>query len=186
MRRFVSKKGRGGQVVLFAILLFCLTALLTGCGGSSESPYVSIRGEGVAEEVRLTLEELKGLEEAIEETEYFSINSYGTREYTAFKGVWLWHVLTERAELREGAKTVRIIAEDGYTVEYTVEEIARDDYIDEQNPDTRLRILLAWEQDGREFDPNDGNPFRFVIGQKTPGDVNKPYWVSNVETIEID
>jgi DMSO/TMAO reductase YedYZ molybdopterin-dependent catalytic subunit len=78
------------------------------------------------------------------------------------------------------------IAEDGYKVEYTLEEVARSDYLDEQDPEKKLKLILAWEQDGKAFDPQAGNPLQLVVGQREPGDVNKPFWVRNVETIVID
>ena len=47
-------------------------------------------------------------------------------------------------------------------------------------------MILAWEENGREYDLKKGNPFRLVVGQRKPGDVNKPYWVNYVRTIRID
>ena len=50
----------------------------------------------------------------------------------------------------------------------------------------KYEMILAWEEDGVEYNPEIGNPFRLVVGQKEPGDVNKPYWVLNVKIIRID
>lgn len=174
------------------IVLLVLAGFFTGgCSGSpasmvDETIFIQLEGDGIARETRLTLKDLKAMEEGLVEDEYFSINTYGTREQTAFKGVWVWYVLQNSVELSEEASTVRFIAEDGYKVEYTLEEVARSDYLDEQDPEKKLKLILAWEQDGKAFDPQAGNPLQLVVGQREPGDVNKPFWVRNVETIVID
>ena len=88
--------------------------------------------------------------------------------------------------MKANASRVTIIAEDDYRVEYSLEEIMREDYIDEQNPEARLKIILAWEENGRALKSEIGSPLQLVMGQRHPGDVNKPYWVRYVKTIRID
>ena len=48
------------------------------------------------------------------------------------------------------------------------------------------KMILAWEENGREYDPEKGNPFQLVVGQREPGEANRPYWVRNVMIIRID
>lgn len=171
---------------LFLILLMC--TIVAGCSQQEETPNgtIVIEGDAVESKVLFTLEELKSMEEGLVEADYFSINSYGTKAYFHFKGISLGYLLKEKVNLKDNASKATFIAEDDYTVEYTLEDVLRDDYIDEQNPETKYEMILAWEEDGREYDLGNGNPFRLVVGQKEPGDVNKPYWVSNVKTIRID
>ena len=88
--------------------------------------------------------------------------------------------------LQDHASRVTFIAEDGYEVEFPLEDIKREDYIDEQNPQTKYKMILAWEENGREYDPEKGNPFQLVVGQREPGEANRPYWVRNVMIIRID
>jgi len=180
-------------ITALSLLLFLLMLYLTvlaGCRGgqptSAGEGFLVIRGDAVEGEVCLTLDELKSMEDGLIEDDYFSVNSYGTKEYFHFKGIWIWHVLQEKTELKDNASKVIFIAEDGYRVEYTLEEVKREDYIDEQNPATKYKMILAWEENGKEYDPEEGNPFQLVVGQKEPGDENKPYWVRNVKTIRID
>ena len=47
----------------------------------------------------------------------------------------------KKVALKANASRVSIIAEDDYRVEYSLEEIMREDYIDEQNPEARLKII---------------------------------------------
>ena len=43
---------------------------------------------------------------------------------------------------------------------------------------------LGGKRQGHEI--RDGQPLQLVMGQRQPGDVNKPYWVRYVKTIRID
>ena len=42
---------------------------------------------------------------------------------------------------------------------------------------------IAWEEDGSEYTIEKGAPYKLVVGQTEPGDVNKPQWVSNIDVI---
>ncbi|MGI6452335.1 MAG: hypothetical protein ACOX0E_02445 [Syntrophomonadaceae bacterium] len=176
------------RTAIIALLLWITCCLGIGCESPREVPPNSllVEGKGVKESVLFSVEELKSLEEGIVEAEYFSINSYGTKAYTHFKGIWVWYLLSAKVSLTDDASRVSFIAEDGYTVEYMLEDVKRDDYIDEQNPHTHYKMILAWEENGYEYDERDGNPLQLVVGQREPGDVNKPYWVRNVVKISID
>ncbi|MFO7151804.1 MAG: molybdopterin-dependent oxidoreductase [Bacillota bacterium] len=173
-------------IVIFLLSLLIFT--VSGCSSKEEPPRgaIVIEGDAVERKAYVTLDELKSMDEGLVEADYFSINSYGTKEYTHFKGVWIWYLLKEKVKLKEKASKVTFIAEDGYTVEFTLDDVKRDNYIDEQNPEARYKMILAWEENGKEFNPANGNPFQLVVGQRKPGDVNKPYWVRNVKTIRID
>jgi hypothetical protein len=172
------------------VILFCLVPLYTtGCFNTSSEkgkPHIIIEGSGVAEEIQVSLLELKNMHEEIVEDRYFSLNTYGTEEYFHFKGVWVWGLLQEKVSLRAQAAKVSFIAEDGYTVEYTLEEVRRADYIDENDITKEYKMILAWEENSMEYDSGEGSPFRLVVGQKEPGDVNKPLWVRNVYKILIE
>lgn len=173
-------------------LLLLLAALLivAGCAGEKGDPAdaatITIEGDGVESAVQLTLGDLKAMKDALVEDDYFSINTYGTEAYYHFKGVWAWAVLEQKASLKEGAKEVSFVAEDGYTVTYTLEEVQRDDYIDQQDPQKKYKMILAWEEEHEPYDLDEGSPIRLVNGQTEPGDVNKPRWVSRIEKIVVE
>jgi DMSO/TMAO reductase YedYZ molybdopterin-dependent catalytic subunit len=173
--------------MLAVLLIFGL--IITGCQGlfpADDAYTVEITGSGVAAPVQVSLKQMKEMEAGLVEANYFSLNTYGTKEYTDFRGVWLWHLLQESAGLTESARTVTLTAEDGYQVSFTLEEVKREDYIDEQDLAAAYKMIIAWEQAGEAFDPEKGNPFQLVVGQREPGDVNKPYWVRNISTIEVE
>ena len=122
--------------------------------------------------------------EGLVEADYFCINSYGTKQYFHLRNLGRVY-FAGKSELEGSGVKVTFIAEDGYKVEYTWQMFRRM-IISTSKIETKYKMILAWEEDGREYDARKGNPFRLVVGQKEPGDVNKPYWVSNVQTIIID
>lgn len=146
---------------------------------------LNIGGSGVEKEIALSLDDLKAMQDAYFEDDVFSLNSYGTKEYFHFKGVKLRAVL-EGAGLKKNASTVTFTASDGYKQEMTIEQALKEDYIDEQNPDKKYPVIIAWHENGEDYDAEEGAPFRLVIGQKEPEDVNKPQWVQNVTNITVD
>lgn len=150
---------------------------------NQQGDFITLEGSGISKPIQLTLTELQRMQEAIVADKFFSLNNYGTKEYFSFKGVSLWYLLN-KAGVKNTAQTVTITAEDGYSVTYTLAEIKRDDYIDEQNPEKKYKTIIAWEENGKVYDSP--YPFRFVVGQKAPGDINKPNWVQKVKSIKVD
>jgi DMSO/TMAO reductase YedYZ molybdopterin-dependent catalytic subunit len=150
-----------------------------------DTPSLLIEGSGIEEPIALSLDELKSMTEAYYEDDYFSLNSYGTKEYFFFKGIKLGAVL-EKAGIKESAAGLTFVASDGYKFELTLEQALKDDYIDEQNPDKKYPVIIAWHENGQDYNASKGAPFRLVIGQKEPGDVNKPQWVQNIAKIIVN
>lgn len=146
---------------------------------------LKIKGS-VEKPLTLSLEELKAMEDLTYSETFYSLNSFGTTEYTDFKGIKLWPLLEEKAHILEDANTVKIIAIDGYHVSFTINEVKRMDYIDETNQNLQLPVIIAWEENGEVYDSEDGPPYKLVIGQKEPGDVNKPQWVRDIDAIIVE
>lgn len=179
-------KGRTITISIIFLLIICIFG--SGCASSEKSPpgVLLIEGDAVEDKVSFTLDELKTMQDGIVEADYFAVNSYGTKGYSHFKGIWIGYVLNEKVALKANASQVSFIAEDDYKVEYSLEDIMKEDYIDEQNPETKYKMILAWEENGKELNSETGSPLQLVVGQREPGDVNKPYWVRYVKTIRID
>ena len=186
MQRICQYGKKAAGIALLFVLILCI--FIGGCAPSEEpaSGSLLIKGDAVEDQVFFTWEELKSMEEGLVEADYFSINSYGTKGYTHFKGVWVWYVLSEQVGIKDDASRVSFVAEDGYQVEYSIEEVKREDYIDEQNPEAKYKMILAWEENGVENDPSLGSPLQLVVGQREPGDVNRPSWVRNVQIIHVE
>ena len=71
-------------------------------------------------------------------------------------------------------------------MEFTLEQVKRQDYIDETNPVAKYPMIIAWEENDEEYNSKEGAPYKLVVGQKEAGDVNKPQWVSNIDRIVIE
>lgn len=139
----------------------------------------------VEKELILTLDELKAMTDIIFEGDFYSLNNFGTTGYTRFKGVKLWDLLEVKALINAEASKISIIAQDGYIMEFTKEQVKME-YMDETNPDNKYPMIIAWEENGQEYTTDEGNPYKLVVGQKEPGDVNKPQWVSNIDIILVE
>lgn len=152
-----------------------------------ETDDITLKIEGkVGKELKLTLEELKAMGDISFEADFFSLNSFGTKKYFHFKGVNLWSLLEQKCEITDDATSVSIIAEDGYKMVFTVEQVKKQDYIDEQNSEMLYPMIIAWEENKVEYDISEGAPFKLVVGQKEAGDINKPQWVSNIDKIVVE
>ena len=146
---------------------------------------LKIEGSGIENEVSFTLDELKALKDSHFEDDFYSLNSYGTREHFHFKGIKM-KALLDKAIIKSNAKSVKFVATDGYTQELTVELALKEDFIDQDNPDKKFPVIIAWHENGKDYDIKKGAPFRLVIGQKEVDDMNKPQWVSNIAKIIVD
>jgi len=140
----------------------------------------------VENSLSLSLDDLKAMEDFVYTGTFYSLNSFGTTEYTDFTGVKLWDLLKEKALISEDATGIQVVAVDGYSMEFTVEQIKRNDYIDETNQNLKLPVIIAWKENGEEYNPEEGPPYKLVIGQKEPGDVNKPQWVRDIDKIIVE
>ncbi|MDD2480807.1 MAG: molybdopterin-dependent oxidoreductase [Lutispora sp.] len=144
-----------------------------------------VEGTGVTKTITLSLDDLKAMKDSYFEDDFFSLNSYGTKEHFHFKGIKVKAIL-DKAGLKTNAKNIKFVATDGYTQGLTVEQALREDYIDEQNPEKKFPVIIAWHENGKDFDVKKGAPFRLVVGQKEPEDMNKPQWVMNIAKIIVD
>lgn len=146
---------------------------------------LEVSGTGVDKPIKISLEDMKTMKNYYFEDNFFSLNSYGTTEYFAFKGIKLKGLL-EKAGLKKDAKIVSFVASDGYEVQLTIEEALKEDYIGEQDSSKRYPVIIAWHENGKDYNAEKGMPFRLVIGQIEPSDVNKPQWVQNIAKIIVD
>ncbi|MBN2286468.1 MAG: molybdopterin-dependent oxidoreductase [Tissierellales bacterium] len=154
---------------------------------SQNSTENQLKIEGLVENVlSLGLDELKNMQDIIYSGTFYSLNSFGTTEYTDFKGVNLWQLLNEKALISPDAQKITVIAIDGYKMEFSIDQVKKQDYIDETNPNLQLPMIIAWEENGIEYNPNDGPPFKLIVGQKEEGDINKPQWIRDIDKIIVE
>ncbi len=163
-------------------------------GEDSEEPLTvdqaddenALKIQGLAEnELSLSLDELKAMNDIIFEADFYSLNNFGTTGYTHFKGVKLWDLLESKALMKPEASKISITAQDGYSMDFTLEQVKME-YMDETNPDNKYPMIIAWEENGQEYSTDEGAPYKLVVGQKEAGDINKPQWVSNIDIVVIE
>lgn len=159
-------------------------------GGESKSqkkagPVLTITGKGVNGEIKLTLSELKDMKDGYFSDDFFALNNYGTKAYFSFSGIKI-NALLDAAGVKPTATKVTFVAEDGYEQSLSLEDARRENYIDEQDDTKQYPVIIAWSENGEAYKETDGLPFRMVIGQKAPGDINKPQWVANVAKIVVE
>ncbi len=152
---------------------------------SDDKACFQIEGTGIEKSILLSLDEMKAMNDAYFEDDFFSLNSYGTKKYFHFKGIKIKAIL-DKAELKDNAKNIKFVATDGYTQELTIDQALREDYIDEQDPSKKYPVIIAWHEDGKDYDAEKGPPFRLVIGQEEPDDMNKVKWVMNITKIIVN
>lgn len=152
---------------------------------TEDKVVLELSGTGLDNPIKLSLDEIRRMTDYYYEDDFFSLNSFGTTEYFSFKGIEMKGLL-EKAKIKESATTVKFVASDGYEIELTLEEALKEDYIDEQDYSKKYPVIIAWHENGKDYDESRGLPFRLVIGQREPGDVNKPQWVQNIAKIIVD
>lgn len=160
-------------------------ALKTAEEQAREENLLKIQGL-VENELKLSLEELKTMDNLIFEDDFYWLNSFGSTGYTHFKGIHLWKLLESKALVKAEATIVTVIAQDGYKMEFTLDQVKKTDYMDETNPDKKYPMIIAWQENGEEYKANKGAPYKLVVGQKQAGDTNKPQWVSNIDKIIVE
>lgn len=147
-----------------------------GTGGETPVDYdLSIEG-AVTRNVKLTLEQLQDSPSVVTKT-YPSLNSYGTRGEDTFEGIYLEDLFKEFAILKNNAKSISIIGEDGYQRNFNLDEKPLGVYWTDL---TGNKIMLAWKRNGTAID------LQLVIGQINEQHVNKPMWVSDVVSITVN
>lgn len=142
---------------------------------------IVIEGSGMEKSVTLSPENLYAM--ALETHTYFSRGKEPKESHNTYTGVSLMSLL-EQAGLDPNAKRARIIALDGYSATFTINDI-REYRIDENDLSKNLPMMIAISEMGGSLGENAG-AFRLVMGQQFAGDYNRQYWVKNVCRIIVE
>ncbi|MEG2199426.1 MAG: S-layer homology domain-containing protein, partial [Anaerovorax sp.] len=151
-----------------------------GGGKDPEKPEIPsqvdllIDGDDVEAKVGLTMAEIKEMP-SITET-YDSLNNFGTRGSSTFTGVPLSDVL-KKANLKSSAKSVRMIARDGYYRQFNLDSEALGVYSKDKDDNA---MMLAWKEGSKEL-----SGLKLVVGQPNTSYINKELWVDNIVNIRV-
>ncbi len=150
---------------------------------------IGITGAGVKTSQEFTLNELKKMKNLTVSAKYYSRGKekpgWAKASHNDFTGVLLYELLADKVGLTDSASRVKIIAEDGYVQVFSLKDL-KADYIDETDSSKKLRMIIAWSQDGQEYEASQGAPFRLIMGQKYDGEYNRLKWVSLISRIVVE
>lgn len=149
------------------------------------SPYntygtqtLTIHGDGARTSKTLAVNEVEALQNYIMTDEYYLAKSSTEGYSDTYRGIDLNKYLRQEVGLQATASGVTIVAGDTTSKTFTLEEIAKADYINKDNTATDLKVMLAYgknnlplvpgsESDGYSSDAhNKGGPLQLIIGQK--------------------
>lgn len=159
---------------------------------------LKISGNGAKKLVTTTVREIETLQDYIFKADYCLLNNQGTTNLSTFKGIDLYQYLNKEIGFKAGAAGVKIIASDGWSKTFTLEELAKTDYINQESSAGDLKVMLAYGCNEKPLVPEDssggydadaknsGGPLWFIIGQTQAGDVNNSKCIKNVAEIEIE
>lgn len=182
---------RQAYPTLLTLLFIGVAALTSGCLGTTPAedyPAWNLTLAGDQEQV-LTHPELRALPAA--EGYGYSVSTVGIKYGpNRYRGV----LLADLIEMAGGADTddlIYISAEDGYLWVFDTDQVngegffTFDENLKEVTPPP-LRVILAYEQDGKPLPYEDGGPLRLVVISESPDVITEgSSWVKWVDQIEV-
>ena len=158
---------------------------------------LKISGEGVSKQTEWPVRFLEGLQNYIEEKTYTIAKTETVKYDDIYKGLDLYSFLKNEAGLKLNADMVTFIAEDGYSIDMSIEDLAKNDYYNSITGKNDLGVLLAYGKNNKPLvsnknskgyisdSKNSGGPLKLVVGQRTKDDINSKSNLSNLVEIKI-
>lgn len=146
-----------------------------GGGGGSPTEYdLTVNGEGISQTTNFTIAQLKNIDKTTKS--YKWINSFGTKGTDTCEGIYIEKLLNNIG-VNSRAKSITVTASDGYYRSFNLDSNPLGIYWTDIQGN---KIMLAWKQNGSSCD------LMLVVGQTDGEHVNKPMWVSDVDTITVN
>ena len=150
----------------------------------AEAVALTITGDGVPADVKLTLSQVLALPQVTHN--YSAINNWPTKDlgFVGVKGVRIQDLL-DQAQIKDEAKLITFKASDGMTQTFTIDELL-------VQPRYYFPGLMEDSSDGKELVPAilstdtlDKNGLRLIMGQRAVTEQNKPWFVKKVNQITV-
>ena len=187
--------------LITAVLTLGILALTAGCSGGKKSVRntpdytpgtLTISGDAIDCPVRFTIDELKGLQEAVVTGCYSTVNNVGTKSFFAGRGVYLSYLLN-KAGIRDSAQTIKVTGSDGYTAVFTREQLEEKRFYfpllmeGSEEGAREIPAILAWEhrEGGSDLSQARSGGLRLLLGQTGLNNVVVPAYVRDVALIEV-
>ncbi len=157
-----------------------------------------ISGSGVRNGHTVTVGELEFMQNYILTGEYCLAKSETNKESALFRGLDIYEYLLREVGFTAGADQITFRATDGFERTFDLEEISKNDYINEETGADNLRVMLAFGKSEVPLVPekssggyvadvgNHGGPLYLIVGQSEAGDLNSGKLVKNVSEIIVD
>ncbi len=164
---------------------------------SNYNNTLTIKGDGIKSQTSLKVTELEEMLDYITKANYYVLNKAGTGEGVEYKGISLYDLLTSVTQLQPNAEKVIIVAEDGYSKEFSLQDVMKKDYINEKDNTSNLKMMIAYGKNGKPLVPNKGDigydeeasnsggPLMLVVGQREAEDKNSASFVKNIKEIIV-
>lgn len=184
-----------GKLLIILLLIFAVSSLC-GCLKKTEDSYeigtLTILGDGVEETIKLTVEEIKEIEDEQISVLYSSINNWPVKRFYVAKGIPLNYLL-QKAGIKDTAQTIIIKGADNYSAILTRQQLEEVRYSfpklleDSSEGYEEVPALLAWEHKEGTNDITQANSgkLKLFLGQKSINDVTAAAFVKNVVAIEV-
>lgn len=180
----------------FVVQLFFLGGIFgssTAWGNSTAT--IKIHGDAVIQEKNFTVDQLKSLREGRINATY-TMQTLVEPHHGRYSGVNIYYLLNNLVGIKNNARSVKVVSVDGISVDFTIEEIKKNDYINSVDK-SKLPIILAYAKDGHGLVKqrsdtgfstavgNDGGPIRLMVGQLHKGERNSPKCLKSIKEIIV-
>jgi len=155
---------------------------------ADDARVLVITGDGAREETSWTLGQLKAMTDGYREYTYSTTNNWPTFSFSTARGVSLPYLL-KRAGMLDGARSVKLIAYDGYSATVTVGQVFGEQYayaahsFAGSSEPAIVEPVISWYW-GDGASPRAEN-IRPYFGQAGPWEVNTSSFVKNLAKIEV-
>ncbi len=159
---------------------------------------LNITGNGVRKNTTFTVEELEQQLDLIRKGTYYLKEDENKGETAEFIGLDLYALLNSSSVgLNVSADKVIVKSADDTSVEFSLDEVKKADYLNSKDNINGLKILLAYGKNGLPLVPdstddgyntdtkNSGGPIYLLVGQKDAEDKNLVRCIANVAEIEV-
>lgn len=176
---------RFGMVIITAFLLLMLMTV-NAIAGEENSETLTIKGDGVTQEITFTRAELETMTNAISQNVYSVTNNFPTDKVMYRKGVSLAYLL-EKAGIKDTARQLKFTSSDGYARTFTYQELLNDAryYYAADGTKTKVPAIIALYDSSKGFSSMNKTEMVLTMGQRVKGEQNNPWLVKYLQTIEV-
>ena len=163
-----------------------------GSAVANEETILSVSGDGMEQNLFLSLEDLRSLKKGYLEEVYSTVNNWPVKKFAVGKGVDLTYLL-KHGGIKDSAELIRVESADGYFAELTRKQLFgnRYCYFNFLSGSTagakEVKPMLAWayENGSKNLSEAKEGELRLLIGQLGLSDVNTAPSVQHVTKIIV-